>query len=199
MDVIFCRYCGASIVGDSLFCAKCGKRLGKRSNPQVERIVSKLRLKTPYPYFALLLFSYIIWTIGPRGSHVDYSKIKWTLEVEKKLDDAENHTFQQNYSLILENTGDSVVRDVPVDLLAKLDPPQSTADIIAGFLGRRLLILQQGKTLPLTVILADPVQPHEKRRYYLDASIDANPPFKAVLEIHPESSRSVLASQTIER
>ena len=31
---MFCRYCGSHIPDDSLFCAKCGRRLGPRENPR---------------------------------------------------------------------------------------------------------------------------------------------------------------------
>ncbi|MBI4472813.1 MAG: zinc-ribbon domain-containing protein, partial [Acidobacteria bacterium] len=70
---MFCRYCGSHIADDSLFCAKCGKRLGKRANPRLEKIVQTLRLKTPYPYFAVLLLVFVGWTIAARKSHADYS------------------------------------------------------------------------------------------------------------------------------
>ena len=58
---MFCRYCGSYIVAVRLFCAKCGKRLGARENPRLNKIVHKLRLKTPYPYFALLVTLFIAW------------------------------------------------------------------------------------------------------------------------------------------
>src|SRR2546427_7616146 len=75
---MFCRYCGSHIPDDSLFCAKCGKRLGPRENPRVTKIVQTLRLKTPYPYFALLFTLFIAWTIISRPTHADYSDRKST-------------------------------------------------------------------------------------------------------------------------
>ena len=52
---MFCRYCGSHIADDSLFCAKCGKRLGVRENPRVARIVAaicdSLEGEPPYTVF----------------------------------------------------------------------------------------------------------------------------------------------------
>src|SRR4029453_5081466 len=55
MGLMFCRYCGAHILEDSLFCAKCGKNLGRSTHPRIEKLVHVLRLNTPYPYFGILL------------------------------------------------------------------------------------------------------------------------------------------------
>ncbi|PYS27031.1 MAG: hypothetical protein DMG11_17810 [Acidobacteria bacterium] len=67
---MFCRYCGAYLPDDSIFCAKCGKRLGRRENPRLAKIAQTLHLKTPYPYFALLVFFFIVWTINGASSWI---------------------------------------------------------------------------------------------------------------------------------
>src|SRR4249920_2950194 len=98
MGLMFCRYCGASIADDSRFCAKCGKRLGRAAYPRLEKIVTPLRLKTPYPYFGLLLLLFVAWTLRPGQSDVDYSHLKWSMQLDQKLDRPEEQHFQQALS-----------------------------------------------------------------------------------------------------
>lgn len=195
---MFCRYCGAYIPDDSVFCAKCGKRLGRRENPRLARIVQKLRLKTPYPYFALLLIIFIAWALGPRQSRADYSHLKWSIELDRKMEIRDENLFQQSLSLVVENTGATPVSEIPVELSAKIEP-QKSAEVIAGFLGRRLLIMQQGHSLPLVIVLADRIEPGTKKRYFLEGSIKAEPPFKLTYEVREEDQRPVLASYVVEQ
>src|SRR5206468_3697794 len=108
---MFCRYCGSHIPDDSLFCAKCGKRLGPR--------------------------------------------------------------------------------EIPIELSARIEPLKR-ADVEADFLGRKLLILQQGHTLPLTVVLAGELLPGAKKRILLNGSIMAEPPFKVTYEVREEDRQHVL-------
>src|SRR5262245_53308112 len=110
---MFCKFCGTHIADDSLFCARCGKRLGPRENPRLAKTVQTLRLKTPYPYFGLLILGFVIWAIGPGRSHADYSNLKWSFELDKTLNRPEENTFQQALSLVLENTGSTAVEEVP--------------------------------------------------------------------------------------
>jgi hypothetical protein len=195
---MFCRYCGANIAEDSVFCARCGKRLGRRTNPRVDKLVRTLYLKTPYPYFALLFIVFTAWAIGPRKAHVDYSHLKWTLEVDRKLDVPEDKTFQQGFSLVLENTGTTTVQNIPVELLARIEP-MKPAEVIASYRGRQLLITQKGKPLPLELVLEGQVAPATKRRYGLDGTIQAEPPFKVTYEIRDQDSTKVLTSFVVER
>jgi hypothetical protein len=195
---MFCRYCGSHIAEDSLFCAKCGKRLGARSNPRIERIVHKFRLKTPYPYSILLITLFVLWTVWPKGTSADYSHLKWTFELDKKADAPAEHLFQQALSLVVENTGTTAISEIPVELRAKIEPAKR-ADVEADFLGRRLLILQQGHTLPLTVIVGGAVAPGAKKRILLNGNIQAAPPFKVTYELRDEDGRSVLANYIVEQ
>src|SRR5690348_6989653 len=119
---MFCRYCGLHIPDDSLFCAKCGKRLGPRENPRLKRIVETLHLKTPYPYFVLLLTFFIAWTVLSRPAHVDYSHLKWSFELDKRLDLPKENTFEQAFSLVVENTGNLPVQEIPIVLSARIEP-----------------------------------------------------------------------------
>jgi hypothetical protein len=59
--------------------------------------------------------------------------------------------------------------------------------------------MQSGRSLPLTVILADPIDPGQKRRYLLEGSITAKPPFTVTYEVRKEGQSDVLASYTVER
>ena len=194
---MFCRFCGAAIAPDSIFCPKCGKRLHS-GNPVVERWVAKLRLKTPYPYFLLLFLGFALWAAWPKGIPSAYRDVKWSLEKDKDLDIPDENLYQQSLSLVLENKGQKTVRDVPVDLVATISP-QKTADIVAGFIGRRLEIMQAGKSLPLTVILGDPIEPGQKHRYLLEGAITAKPPFKVTYEVRQEGRSNVLASYPVEK
>ena len=194
---MFCRYCGSHIADDSLFCAKCGKRLGTRENPRLAKLVRTLRLKTPYPYFALLIAAFIAWTLGPRQSHADYSHLKWSIELDKKIDIGRENTFQQAMSLVVENTGDTTVQDVPIELSARIEP-QKRVDVVAAFLGRKLLIIQSGHPIPLVVLL-DRIDPKSKKRFYIEGSIQAEPPFKVTYEVREEDQRPVLASYAVEK
>jgi len=194
---MFCRYCGSHIADDSLFCAKCGKRLGTREYPRLSTIVRTLRLKTPYPYFGILFALFIAWAIGPRQSRADYSQVKLNIELDRKADVPKDNVFQQALSLIVENTGTTPVVDMPVELSARIEP-QKRAEVIAGFLGRKLLIVQGGRPIPLVVLL-DKIEPATKRRFYIEGSIQAEPPFKVTYEVREEDQDAILASYVVQQ
>ena len=157
-----------------------------------------LRLKTPYPYFALLLAGFILWAAGPRQSRADYSHVKWSIELDRKIDLRDDNLFQQSLSLVVENTGSTAVEEIPVELSAKIEP-QKSAEVITGFLGRRLLIMQRGRPLPLVVVLADRIEPGAKKRYLLEGSIQAEPPFRLTYEVREEGQETLLASYVVEQ
>src|SRR5262245_3397973 len=195
---MFCRYCGAHIADDSVFCAKCGKRLGPHENPRVENIVRKFRLKTPYPYAAFLIMLFVAWAVWPTGSRADYSHLKWSFELDRKAENPAEHMYQQALSLVIENTGPAPVAEIPIELRATIEPAKR-ADVEADFLGRRLLILQQGHPLPLTVIAGGTVASGAKRRLLLNGNIQATPPFKVTYEVRDQSGRTVLATYVVEQ
>jgi hypothetical protein len=195
---MFCRYCGSHISDDSLFCARCGKRLGPRENPRLAKIVETLHLKTPYPYFLLLVLLFVTWTIGSRPAHADYSHLKWSFELDKKLDLPKQNTFEQALSLVVENMGTTSVQEIPIELSARIEP-RKQADVEADFLGRKLLILQQGHTLPLVVVVAGQIPPGAKKRILLNGTITAEPPFKVTYELREEDRQPLLADYVVER
>ena len=195
---MFCRFCGSHVLDDSLFCAKCGKRLRGSGNPRLEKIIRVLFLRTPYPYAIALFILAAVWLLMPRGVPPDYTGLKWTIEANRKLDLPDENLFQQSFSLILENSGTKAVKDIPVDVSARIDPPQP-AQIAATFHGDRVPIVEDGKAQPLKVILTDEVRPGNKRSFLLEGSIQAQPPFKVVYEVREEDSEAVLASFVVER
>ena len=194
---MFCRYCGAHLLDDSVFCSKCGKNLG-RGNPRLEKASKILRLRTPYPYAIFLVLVVAVWALTPHAAPFDYTNLKWTLEANRKLDLPDENLFQQGFSLVLENAGSKAVRDIPVELSARIEPEQS-AEIAATFLGTHLPIMERGKSLPLTVVLSDEIQPGGKRNFLIDGSIEAQPPFKVTYEIRAENSETVLTNFIVER
>jgi hypothetical protein len=90
------------------------------------------------------------------------------------------------------------VSEIPVELRATIEPSKK-ADVEADFIGRRLLILQQGHTLPLTVILGGTVASGAKRRIPLNGNIQTDAPFKVTYELRDEDGKTVLASYVVER
>ena len=195
---MFCRYCGSHISDDSVFCAKCGKRLGRRENPRLTKIVETLHLKTPYPYFTVLVVLFVTWTIVSRPTHADYSHLKWSFELDKKLDLPTSDIFEQALSLVVENTGATAAQEIPIELSARIEPVKQ-ADIEADFLGRKLLILQQGHTLPLVVVIAGQIPPGSKKRILLNGTIRAEPPFNVTYEVREEDRQPLLASYVVEK
>lgn len=193
---MFCRFCGAHLLDDSVFCSKCGKNLG-RGNPRLEKVSKLLRLRTPYPYAVLLLVLVLAWALSPHSAPFDYSTLKWTLESNRHLDLPNENLFQQGFSLIVENTGNKAVRDVPVELSAKIEPAKP-ADIRASYLGNPISLMEHGKPLPLGLILSDEIAPGGKHNFLIDGSIEAQPPFRVTYEVRDENSETVLANFVVE-
>jgi zinc-ribbon domain len=194
---MFCRYCGAHLLDDSVFCSKCGKNLG-RGNPRLEKVSKILRLRTPYPYAIFLILVVAVWALTPHAAPFDYTNLKWSLESNRKLDLPDENLFQQGFSLVLENAGSKAVREIPVELSARIEPTQP-AEIAATFLGTRLSIMERGKSLPLTLLLSDEISPGSKRNFLIEGSIQAQPPFKVTYEIRAENSETVLTNLVVER
>jgi len=198
MGLMFCRYCGAHILEDSLFCAKCGKRLGNRSNPGMERIVTLLRLNTPYPY-AIILFSLVAsyFVLQPKKTF-DYSQTKWSIEMDRKLDVPDDHLFRDSLSLVVENTGTKSIKGIPIELKASIEPAK-LADVKAAFPGDSELLIKAGKAQPVDIVLNDAIPAGSKRRYVLDGSVQAIPPFKVTFLVLKDDTKTVLASYVLER
>lgn len=198
MGLMFCRFCGAHIQEDSLFCAKCGKRLGQRSNPKIDRLVAVLRLNTPYPY-AVILFALVASYVGfqPRKTF-DYSQTKWSIEMDRKLDVADDHLFRDSLSLVVENMGTKSIRGIPIELKANIEPAK-LADVTAAFATDKEVLIKAGKPQPVDIVLNDAIPGGSKRRYAIDGSVQAIPPFKVTFELLKDDAKTILASYVLER
>jgi hypothetical protein len=160
--------------------------------------VRKFRLKTPYPYAALLISLFILWAAWPEGSRADYTNLKWSFELDRKAESPTENLYQQALSLVVENTGPAPASEIPIELRATITPMKK-ADVEADFLGRRLLILQNGKPLPLTVVVAGTVASGAKKRIFLNGNIYAEAPFKVTYEVRDEDGRTMFASYVVEQ
>jgi hypothetical protein len=183
-----------------MFCAKCGRKLGRTVNPKIENVIKTLRLRTPYPYFGLLAFLFAAWMFMAREHQppVDYSGITWTVKSDRKLDSPEDKLYQEGFSLILENGKSTAIHDIPIDFSARIEPPQD-AEIEVNFLANKVLLVRHGKLLPLTINLQDEIAPGRKHTYGVQGSIQAQPPFKVTYEIRERDSQNLLASYVVER
>jgi len=198
MGLMFCRYCGAHIQEDSLFCAKCGKRLGQRSNPKIDRLVAVLRLNTPYPY-AVILFALVASYVAFQPSKTfDYSQTKWSIEMDRKLDVADDNLFRDSLSLVVENMGTKSIRGIPIELKARIEPAK-LADVMAAFATDKEVLIKAGKPQPVDIVLNDAIPGGSKRRYSIDGSVQAIPPFKVTFEVLKDDTKTILASYVLER
>jgi len=196
---MFCRFCGAHIQEDSLFCAKCGKRLGTQANPKTDRIVTMLGLRTPYPYAAILLILVSSWILFQPKETFDYSGIKWTIEMDRTFDVPDDNLFRDGLSLVVENTGSKSIKGIPIELRARIEPASKRADVAAAFPGDRELLIQAGKPQPVALVLNDAIPAGGRRRYAVDASVTAIAPFKVTFDIVKDDAKSVLVSHVMER
>ena len=190
---MFCRHCGTTLAPDSQYCAKCGKPLFSKGSLRWEAVVAKLKLKTPYPYFGVLVLAFVIWGIQPRQRHADYSLIGWELELEGESSYPEDNIFRHHMSLILENLSDEPIGEIPVELTARLEPEQA-AEIVYDFLGRQLVIMRDGVKIPLIVVLTDALDVGEKRRYTIDGIVTTQAPAEITYEVRGEDTSDVLAT-----
>jgi len=198
MGLMFCRYCGAHIQEDSLFCAKCGKRLGQRSNPRIDRIVAVLRLNTPYPYAAILFALVASYIVFQPKKTFDYSQTKWSIEMDRKFDVPDDNLFRDSLSLVVENTGTKSIRGIPIELSARIEPAK-LADVTAAFPGDRELLMKAGKAQPVDIVLNDAIPGGSKRRYAIDGGVQAIPPFRVTFEVLKDDTKTILASYILER
>ena len=190
---MFCRHCGADVADDSRFCSKCGKSLDPPPVVGRPSLLARLRLNTPYPYAALLFFGFVLWAIDPLAPRTDYSQIRLELELRGESGYSDENIYRHHLSLIVENIGNEPVSEIPVEIRARVEPDQP-AEIVSDFLGRQLVILQDGESLPLIVILSDEVASGEKRRYAIDGIVRTIPPAGVTYEVLIEDTGQVLAS-----
>ena len=190
---MFCRHCGADVPDDSRFCSKCGKSIDPPPVVPRPSLWARSRLNTPYPYAALLFFGFVLWTIDPLETRTDYSQIRLELELRGESGYPDENIYRHHMSLIVENIGNEPVSEIQVEIRARVEPDQP-AEIVSDFLGRQLVILRDGESLPLIVILSDEVAVGEKRRYAIDGIVRTIPPADVTYEVLIEDTGQVLAS-----
>jgi len=196
---MFCRFCGAQILEDSQFCAKCGKRLGfRKANPRVEEIIARYRLNTPYPYFALLLVLCAVWVVTARRPAFDYSQTKWSIELDRKMDTPAENTFRESLSIVVENTGSKPLNGIPIELHAAIEP-EKMADVVAVFPADRESLIEKGKARAVSIVLSDAIAAGAKRRYVMDEIVQTQAPFKVTLQVRKDDSKAVLTDHVLER
>jgi len=195
---MFCRYCGSQILEDSLFCAKCGKRLGRKTHPRVEEVVARYRLNTPYPYFGLLLALCLVWVVTTRRPSFDYSQTRWSIEMDRKQDTPADNIYRESLSIVVENTGKTPLHGIPIELHAVIEP-QKMADVVAVFPGDRELLIEGVLPRSVALVLSDAIAAGAKRRYVMDEIVQTQAPFKVTLKVIQDNSRVVLADHTFER
>ena len=152
-------------------------------------------LKTPYPYAALFFLLFVAWAIQPAALPFDYSTISMEFELLGETEAPDSNLYRHHLSLIVENVGEEPIGSIPVAIRARA-VPNETVEVECDFLGRRLLILQDGTELPLLLHLDDGIDVQEKRRYSIDGLVVAVPPFSVTYEILTEDTEQVLASFT---
>jgi len=189
---MFCRFCGGAILFDSQFCSHCGKLLANES-PRRTMWVRKLSLRTPYPYAAVLFLAFLTWALQPGPPPFDYQMVRIELELTGRSGDPAAGLYRHQFSLVVENVGDEVVRSVPVELRARA-ATDAVDGIEADFLGRRVSLLGDSGPQSLVVYLDDAMAPADRRRYTVDLVVSGRTPFSVTYEIASEDSSEVLAT-----
>jgi len=190
---MFCRFCGARILEDSLFCSKCGKRLAGDRRSGSDTGGWRVRLKSPYPWAVLLFLAFVVWTVRPDSPGVDPSALALELELEGESSVADANVFRHYLSLVVENRGSGPVGEIPVEFQASIVPDQD-AEVVSEFRGGRFVVLRNGQSLPLILILDDEIAPSEKRRFPIDSIVTTAPPAEVTYTVRSEASGEVLAS-----
>ena len=190
---MFCRFCGAHIPQDSLFCARCGKRLAGEDTSAPNRLARRLGLKTPYPWAALLFVLFGTWAVWPEPPGPDLTDLEFALELQAESSVSEGGLTRHYLSLVVTNGGLDPVRDIPVELHAAVFPEQP-AEIIAEFRGGRFAVLRDGEVLPIVLVLTDEIATGEKRRFPIDSLVTTPSPAEVTYSIVVEGSGEVLAT-----
>ena len=189
---MFCRFCGAHIPADSRFCLKCGKRLVADEAPARGWV---RWLKTPYPWAGLLFLVFAAWALVPGPAPPDPSVLALALELEAESSLPEDSLFRHHLSLVVENRGVEPVSDLPVELRASVTPDQPV-EVVSEFRGGRFVVLRDGESHPLILVLADEIAASQKRRFPIDSTVTTQAPAEVTYSILREDTGEVLATLT---
>jgi hypothetical protein len=118
--------------------------------------------------------------------------------MDRKLDVADENLFRDSLSIVVENTGTKSIKGIPIELQARIEPAK-LADVTAAFPSDRELLIKAGKPQPVDLILSDAIPAGSKKRFLLDGSVQAIPPFKVTFVVLKDDSKTILASYVLER
>jgi zinc-ribbon domain len=190
---MFCRYCGARVEADSLFCSKCGKKLAGAAPEAPGRWQ---RFKTPWPWAGLVFLVFLTWVLFGGHRPPDLSQVAMDLELVNRSELPDQGLFRHHLSLVVENQGDAPVAEIPVDLAATVTPDQD-AEVVAEFRGNSFVILSGGETRPLVLVLADELAVSEKRRFAIDTFVETDPPAEVTYTVVSDPPGEVLATLSV--
>jgi hypothetical protein len=114
------------------------------------------------------------------------------LEVEGQTSTPEENLFRHYLSLVVENRGPEAVRNISVELDASIAPDQP-AEMVSDFRGGRFVLLRDGETRPLVLILTDEIAASEKRRFAIDSVVVTGAPAEVTYTVRPEAGGEPLA------
>lgn len=191
---MFCRYCGARIEADSIFCSRCGKNVAEVAPGAAPP--GWHRLKTPWPWAGLVFLAFLTWALVGGGEAPDLSHLAMELELVDHSEVPDQGLFRHHLSLVVENQGDEPVAEIPVDLLATLTPDQDV-EVVAEFRGNRFVILSGGEARPLVLVLADELAGSEKRRFPIDTLVETTPPAEVTYTVASDPPERVLATLSV--
>jgi hypothetical protein len=193
---MYCRFCGAQTPDDSRFCPKCGKRI-EDAAPRPESPPHRFGWRTPYPWAAILIVLFLSWAFYPRNAgDFDYASVELGIELDGRSSAPEQSLYRHHFSFVVENVGEAPIVEVPVELRAEVEA-EGPVSVESEFLGRRLILVSEGRVDPLVVILSDDLAPGDKRRYPADGIVTGTPPFSVRYELIDPESKQVLAEVTV--
>lgn len=191
---MYCRYCGARIEADSVFCSRCGKKVAAAPAPETPS--RWRRLRTPWPWAALVFVAFVTWALFGGSAPPDFSHLAMEIELVDQLNLPDQGLFRHHLSLVVENQGEEPVAEIPVDLTAALSPEQDV-EVVAEFRGNRFRILSGGESEPLVLVLADELAGSEKRRFPIDTLVETRPPAEVTYTVASDPPGEVLATLSV--
>jgi hypothetical protein len=118
--------------------------------------------------------------------------------MDRQFDVPDENLFRDSLSLVVENTGTKSIKGIPIQLQARIEPAK-VADVKAAFPGDQELLIKAGKPQPVDIVLNDAIPAGSKRRYVLDGSVQAIPPFKVTFLILKDDSKTILTNYVLQR
>jgi hypothetical protein len=113
----------------------------------------------------------------PRKSTYDYSKMKWSIEMDKQTDVPEDHMYRDSLSLVVENTGTKTIKESR----SKFTRPSNRK---RGRCGSRVSRrpgdhYDCGKAATVALVLGDSILAGGKRRYSFERKCQSEAAFQS--------------------